>query len=166
MSATGPTAAASADLTPTPKGALDIRLTVAPLAAFLLLILSTLYADAEGHHCRSRMCLGAQGSKLKPSYKGCKKLHPGRGSARATCEIARAARHWHQSRSFMRSLAACESRYNWRAHNPSGASGLFQFMPSTFASTPYRHRSLWHPKWNAMAAGWMLSVGRRAEWAC
>lgn len=111
------------------------------------------------------MCLGENGSKLKPKYRGCKPMH-GRSAARAVCEIDRAARHWRQSRGFMRYLARCESGYNWRAYNPSGASGLFQFMPSTYASTPYRSRSLWHPKWNAMAAGWMLARGRRGEWVC
>ncbi|HEX4213910.1 MAG TPA: transglycosylase SLT domain-containing protein, partial [Candidatus Dormibacteraeota bacterium] len=32
-------------------------------------------------------------------------------------------------------IADCESTYNPRAVNPSGAEGLFQFMPSTFAGT-------------------------------
>lgn len=46
------------------------------------------------------------------------------------------------------------------------ASGLFQFLPSTFRSTPYAAFSIWDPYANALAAGWMHSVGRGGEWVC
>lgn len=64
------------------------------------------------------------------------------------------------------SLARCESTLNASAQNPSGSSGLMQFMPSTFASTPFGRLSIWSPYANAMAGGWMLAHGRRSEWVC
>ena len=48
--------------------------------------------------------------------------------------------------------AWCESRDDPRAQNASGASGLFQFLPSTFRSTPYGRLSVWSPYANALAA--------------
>lgn len=46
------------------------------------------------------------------------------------------------------------------------ASGLFQFLPSTFRSTPYGRFSIFDPVANALAAGWMHAHGRGGEWAC
>ncbi len=65
-------------------------------------------------------------------------------------------------------MAKCESSYNPDAYNPSGASGLFQFMPSTFAGTPQGQAggSIWDPVANAEAAAWMYSQGRQDEWEC
>jgi len=65
-------------------------------------------------------------------------------------------------------VAGCETggTFNPRAYNSSGASGLFQFMPSTFASTPYAAFSIWSPYASAMAAGFMFAHGRGGEWAC
>lgn len=54
------------------------------------------------------------------------------------------------------------------AKNPhSTASGLFQFLTSTFYSTPYGKAgmSIWDPCAQSLAAGWMHSVGRGREWA-
>lgn len=62
--------------------------------------------------------------------------------------------------------ATCESTLSPVAHNPSGASGLFQFIPSTFRSTPFGGFSIWSPYANAMAAGWMHATGRGSEWEC
>jgi hypothetical protein len=62
--------------------------------------------------------------------------------------------------------ARCESHL-WRyARNPSGASGLLQFLPSTWASTPYARFSVYDPYANALAAGWMHAHGRGGEWVC
>jgi hypothetical protein len=65
-------------------------------------------------------------------------------------------------------IAKCESGYNPHAVNPSGASGLFQFMPSTFAKTPPGRAggSIWDPSANSQAAAWMYSQGRQGEWQC
>jgi hypothetical protein len=80
--------------------------------------------------------------------------------------ILRAALHRGQSYAALRALAYCESRNQRFARNPSGAAGPFQFMPSTWATTPYRSHSLYEWKWAALATAWMWSRGRRAEWAC
>lgn len=65
--------------------------------------------------------------------------------------------------------ASCETggtlspfAYNRSSH----ASGLFQFLPSTWRSTPYGRYSIWDPYANALAAGWMHSAGRGGEWVC
>lgn len=62
--------------------------------------------------------------------------------------------------------ADCESGFFARAKNPSGASGLYQFLPSTWASTPFGAFSIWSPYANALAAGWMQANGRGGEWVC
>jgi hypothetical protein len=63
--------------------------------------------------------------------------------------------------------ARCESRFVSSARNlSSAASGLFQFLPSTFASTPYGRFSIFSPYANALAAGWMHAHGRGGEWQC
>jgi soluble lytic murein transglycosylase-like protein len=80
--------------------------------------------------------------------------------------IRYAARRWHQSYPVLLRVAVCESRLNPYAHNPSGASGLMQFMPSTWQTTPYRRRSIWSARWSALAAGYMWHVGRQHEWSC
>lgn len=85
---------------------------------------------------------------------------------RPTACIGFAALKHRQSKAAMRRVAWCESRFYPYARNPSGASGLFQFMPSTFRSTPYRNRSIWSARWNSLAAGWMFKVGRKGEWVC
>jgi len=62
--------------------------------------------------------------------------------------------------------ARCESQLNPSAHNGSEASGLLQFLPSTWRSTPYARFSIWSPYAQTLAAGWMFQHGRSSEWAC
>ena len=45
-------------------------------------------------------------------------------------------------------------------------SGLFQFNPNTWLTTPYANEDIFDPRASALAAGWMWSVGRRNEWVC
>jgi uncharacterized protein YraI len=81
--------------------------------------------------------------------------------------ITAAANRYGQSPSAMLAVAKCESNYDPNAINPrSGASGLFQFLPGTWKTTPYASYSIFDPWANANAAGWMWSVGRRGEWVC
>lgn len=63
-------------------------------------------------------------------------------------------------------VARCESGLNPYARNPSGASGLFQFMPSTWQTTPYGHKSIWSARWQSLGAAWMHQQGRGNEWVC
>jgi soluble lytic murein transglycosylase-like protein len=81
--------------------------------------------------------------------------------------IDRAAMRWHVSAGMLRRKAWCESRWRPGAVNPSsGAAGLFQFLWSTWATTPYARRSPFNAEYSSLAAGWMHAVGRGGEWAC
>jgi hypothetical protein len=65
--------------------------------------------------------------------------------------------------------ARCETggSFDPRSRNlSSAASGLFQFLGSTWRSTPYAGFSVFSPYANALAAGWMHAHGRGGEWAC
>ena len=80
--------------------------------------------------------------------------------------IYAAADRYDQPRADMLRVAECESNLDPYAVNPSGSYGLFQFIRSTWESTPYGDRNVFDPQANANAAGWMWSVGRRSEWVC
>jgi hypothetical protein len=81
--------------------------------------------------------------------------------------IHRAAVRWRVSEGLLRRRAWCESHWNPTAYNASsGSSGLFQFIPSTWRTTPYARQSIWSPKWSSLAAAWMVRVGRGGEWVC
>ena len=77
-----------------------------------------------------------------------------------------AADRYGQSRSAMLRVAECESNLDPYAVNPSGSYGLFQFIRSTWKSTPYGDKDIFDPKANANAAGWMWAQGRKSEWVC
>lgn len=69
----------------------------------------------------------------------------------------------------MRSVAWCESRLDPRAYNrSSGASGLMQFLPSTWRRTPYASLSPFSPHANALAGGWLYVRSGRSwrQWVC
>ncbi len=71
--------------------------------------------------------------------------------------------------SWMLRVAYCESTDNPLAENPSGAEGLYQFMPSTFAGTaPGRAgQSIWSARAQAFAAAWLYAKdGGGREWQC
>ena len=81
--------------------------------------------------------------------------------------IYAAADRYGQSRDDMLRVATCESGLDPSNYTPPyGASGLFQFLPGTWATTPYAGYDIFDPWANANAAGWMWSVGRRGEWVC
>lgn len=61
----------------------------------------------------------------------------------------------------------CESNWNpWARNSDSGASGWFQFLASTWRTTPYRYFSVFNPVANALGAAWMHSRRRGGEWVC
>lgn len=69
--------------------------------------------------------------------------------------------------SWMLRVSYCESTWNRYATNgSSGSTGLFQFLPSTWATTPYAGRSIWSVRWQSLAAAWMFVSGRSGEWVC
>jgi soluble lytic murein transglycosylase-like protein len=81
--------------------------------------------------------------------------------------IYSAAAMYGQSGDDMLRVARCESGLNPGAVNgSSNASGLFQFLPSTWATTPYAGQDIFDPVANAEAAAWMWANGRRGEWSC
>ena len=64
-------------------------------------------------------------------------------------------------------VAACESGDNPNAVNASsGAAGLFQFLRSTWARTPYAASSPFDPVANARAAAWLYVHGGPGNWQC
>ena len=76
---------------------------------------------------------------------------------------AAAARHGASADQLLR-VAMCESGLNPNAHNPSGASGIFQFKPATF----YGHggHNIWDPAEQADIAARMFAAGLSYEWTC
>jgi len=64
-------------------------------------------------------------------------------------------------------VAYCESRYHPNSVNTdSGASGLFQFMLSTWSGTPWAGQSPFDPVANAQAAAWLYSHYGPGRWTC
>jgi uncharacterized protein YraI len=81
--------------------------------------------------------------------------------------IYEAADYYGQDGDAMLRVARCESNLDpYNVTPPHSASGLFQFLPGTWATTPYADRDIFDPQVNAYAAAWMWSVGRRDEWVC
>ncbi|MDQ3694107.1 MAG: SH3 domain-containing protein [Chloroflexota bacterium] len=80
--------------------------------------------------------------------------------------IHAAADRYGQSRSDMLRVAECESALDPYAVHPSGSYGLYQFIRTTWKSTPYGDQNVFDPKANSNAAAWMWSQGRRSEWVC
>jgi len=64
-------------------------------------------------------------------------------------------------------VAKCESNYNPLAVNPSsGASGLFQFLPATWALTPQHAQSVFDAVANAQGAAWLYQRSGPGQWSC
>jgi|SRR5215472_1696379 len=64
-------------------------------------------------------------------------------------------------------VAKCESNYNpYAVNSSSGASGLFQFLPSTWAFTPQHAQSVFDPTANATAAAWLYNRDGPSQWQC
>jgi hypothetical protein len=81
--------------------------------------------------------------------------------------IYEAADNYGQSREDMLRVARCESGLDPGAVGGGGAyHGLYQFVPSTFAGTPYGQYDIYDPWANANAAGWMWSEGKKSDWVC
>jgi soluble lytic murein transglycosylase-like protein len=82
--------------------------------------------------------------------------------AAADYGIPGAARH-------LRAIAWCESRFFPGAYNrSSGASGLFQFVPRTWAATPQGQAGLspYDAEANARAAAWLYARSGGRPWVC
>lgn len=79
--------------------------------------------------------------------------------------LKRAALHHHIDYRLLRSIAWCESRLQPRAYNPSGAGGLMQFMPGTWASNRYAAHSRYSAKWAALGGAWLIRRVGTGPWA-
>jgi hypothetical protein len=96
------------------------------------------------------------------------------GDVTIQASIDLAAIAYHVDDATLRRKASCESTgghgYNPNAFGPLDNGehpiGLFQFKPSTWATTPYARFSPFDPLAAALAAGWMHANGRGGEWAC
>jgi soluble lytic murein transglycosylase-like protein len=72
-----------------------------------------------------------------------------------------------QAQAWALRVAYCESRYHPTSVNSSsGAMGLFQFLPSTWAFTPYASQSAFDPVANAQAALWLYKRDGPSQWSC
>lgn len=84
--------------------------------------------------------------------------------------IVAAANRYGVDPTWLLRIAKCESGFNPNAYNPSGASGLFQFMPATFAANSVRAgfagASIWDPVASANTAAYMFSIGQSRQWTC
>lgn len=85
--------------------------------------------------------------------------------------IRAAAAAWGADANQLLRVAWCESRYNPYAVNlRSGASGLFQFMPATWAANSvragYAGASVFDPVASANVAAYMFHNGQAGQWSC
>jgi hypothetical protein len=127
-------------------------------AAAVLAVLAPASPPAE--ECRTRECS--------------RRVASARCSQRRTRScIHLAALRWNVSQAMLRRKASCETGGTFSPYlvnsTPVGlehAAGLFQFLPSTWGSTPYRRHWIFSARYSALAAGWMHHVGRGIEWAC
>ena len=87
----------------------------------------------------------------------------------ATYAIRLASSAFHVPVTDMRSVAWCESRMGAQttAEPSSGASGLYQFLPSTWAHTPFATFNVFDPLPNALAAAQIVAHdGGWRQWTC
>lgn len=125
--------------------------SVAALAAVLV---APALADAHhGAYCHHRACVERVA------------MHQCSSSRPIAC-IRRAALHWRVPFALQLAIARCESGLRAWALNGggSGSSGLMQFMPGTFAATPYGRRWILSAKWNALAGAWLLRRSGTGPW--
>lgn len=106
----------------------------------------------QGNSCNSHSCI--ERVYRKQCWRG--NVH--------SC-IHRASMHWRVSYSLLHSIARCESTFNERNINPStGASGLVQFLLSTWRTTPYKHHDVLSARWNALGGAWLLHDQGTTPW--
>lgn len=76
-----------------------------------------------------------------------------------------AASKYNVSYNLLVSIAHCESGYNPNAYNSLfGASGIFQFLPSTFRGTPYGSGNIFDPVANIYAGAWLMTIRGTSPW--
>jgi hypothetical protein len=90
------------------------------------------------------------------------------GASNYSQMIDAAASQYGVSSSLMNKIIACESGYNPNAHNPSGATGIAQFMPSTFYASwnPYKGEGIYSAHAQIYAMALKISQGGVSAWVC
>jgi hypothetical protein len=64
-------------------------------------------------------------------------------------------------------IPGCESSWKPEEVDASGSTGLYQFMPETWASTPYSNHSILSARWQSWAASWLYEKDEGGrEWVC
>jgi hypothetical protein len=144
----------------TPIAVLRAALAITTLAGLLALaaIAPRPAAAATRDACANRMC-----TKDKAQVPSCHTLRAYQRVAR--CFIDRAARHYGQSTREARAIAYRESRYHWKVTNSSAHRGMYQFTDTLWAHTPYHRRSVYDPRYAALAAMWLWKHGGKHHWA-
>jgi hypothetical protein len=124
-------------------------------ATLIALFLCPAVASAHAPGCNTHRCDKREGVHYE--------LHHCSNANVQPCIVA-AAMKYHQSIVAAKRVAYCESTDNPRA--AGGHEGLYQFLQSTYDTTPYRRRSVWMAHWNALAAMWMWAHGQKGQWQC
>ena len=143
-----------------------IKRLIVLLAIIALSVWAVRDATAARERCESVSCLHRAIAWQKQDRARLQRELAG-GRERYAIKLAAAA--FHIPERDMRRIAQCESNMGAQktAQPGSGASGLFQFLPSTFARTPFAHFSVFDPIANALAAGWLVRRdGGWREWSC
>lgn len=144
-------------------------------AAFLAaLIFAIIPATATAHHCTTHSCATLKAAYRHTCYRHARSWYRGHSNytkirARKkvmVCQIKRAARHFHQSSTLAFRVVRCETGRTFDWFLQGAHQGAWQYLWSTWRSTPYAHRSPYSPKWSTLATMWMWSQGRRGEWQC
>jgi len=142
---------------------LILAATAAAVLATGGLLASPAASTAKTIHdpCASRLCLHD-----KRGTKSCLRFRDHVRIAR--CYIVRAAHHYHQSVSLALYIAQRESRYRWWVTNSSAHRGMYQFDDTLWYSTPYarHHRSVYSPRFAALAAMRIWAHGGYSHWRC
>ncbi len=129
------------------------------LAALTFAAATPARAAGPDAFCSNRLC-----TKDRPHRPSCWRFE--KRANESKCFIRRAARHFGESKQQALAIAYRESRFDYKQTNSSsGAAGLYQFMPVTWAHTPYGRKSPYNPRWAALGAMWMWSHGGYSHWA-
>jgi hypothetical protein len=87
--------------------------------------------------------------------------------AKVRRHIRAAAKRYNQPYKKLLCVAQCESSLNNCAVNRAGKTyGLFQYLDSTWKSTPFKGKSVFDAKANADATAWMWKEGNENQWDC
>ena len=88
-------------------------------------------------------------------------------SAKVRRYIRAAAKRYDQPYKKLLCVAQCESSLDNCAVNRGGKTyGLFQYLNSTWKTTPYKKKSVFDAKANAYATAWMWKEGNENQWDC